>query len=407
MAWNEPGGSGKDKDPWGGGGGDNQGPPDLDEVVKKMQDKFGALFGRGGSGQTPGGGGKGGGISSAGIGLILVVAALVWAVAGIYTVEEGKRGVVLQFGKYIKTTMPGLQWVPPFIQSYEIVDIENVRDARIGYRSEGSTGRRSASIEEESLMLTQDENIVDIHLAVQYKIKSASDYLFKITDPDDTLRQATESALREIIGKNNMDFVLTQGRSEIAARVQELIQAILDRYGSGLVVTSVNMQDAQPPEPVQAAFDDAVKAREDEERLKNEAEAYANDIIPRARGKAARAEEDSQAYKEQVIAQAKGETARFTQILAEYKKAPEVTRKRLYIDAVESVMSRSSKVVVDIEGGNNLMYLPLDKMMQGAAGIRDLMQDSSGLGQSSLPSRSSTTQQTIRESTRGTTREIR
>ncbi len=200
---------------------------------------------------------------------------------------------------------------------------------------------------------------------------------------------------------------MTQGRSEIAARVQELIQAILDRYGSGLVVTSVNMQDAQPPEPVQAAFDDAVKAREDEERLKNEAEAYANDIIPRARGKAARAEEDSQAYKEQVIAQAKGETARFTQILAEYKKAPEVTRKRLYIDAVESVMSKSSKVVVDIEGGNNLMYLPLDKMMQGAAGIRDLMQDSSGLGQSSLPSRSSTTQQTIRESTRGTTREIR
>ncbi|MCI0504651.1 MAG: FtsH protease activity modulator HflK [Gammaproteobacteria bacterium] len=405
MAWNEPGGSGKDRDPWGGS--DNKGPPDLDEVVKKMQDKFGAFFGRGGSSQTPGGaGGKGGGISTAGIGLILALAAIVWAIAGIYTVEEGTRGVVLQLGKYMKTTTPGLHWAPPFIQTYEIVDIENVRDARIGYRTEGTTGRRSASIEEESLMLTQDENIVDIHLAVQYKIKSASDYLFKTVDPDDTLREATESALREIIGKNNMDFVLTQGRAEIAASVQELIQGILDRYGTGLLVTSVNMQDAQPPEPVQAAFDDAVKAREDEERLKNEAEAYANDIIPRARGKAARAEEDSLAYKEQVIAQAKGETSRFSQILAEYKKAPEVTRKRLYIDAVESVMSNTSKVVIDVEGGNNLMYLPLDKMMQGAAGIRDLLQNSQG-GESSLPSRSSTTQQTIRESTRGTTREDR
>ena len=404
MAWNEPGGSGKDKDPWGGG--DNQGPPDLDEVVKKMQDKFGALFGRGGSGQTPGGAGKGGGISSGGISLILVVVALVWAVAGVYTVEEGKRAVVLQFGKYTKTTMPGLQWVPPFIQSYEIVDIENVRDARIGYRSEGSTGRRSASIEEESLMLTQDENIVDIHLAVQYKIKSASDYLFKVKEPDDTLRQATESALREIIGKNNMDFVLTQGRSEIAAKVQDLIQAILDRYETGLLVTSVNMQDAQPPEPVQAAFDDAVKAREDEERLKNEAEAYSNDVIPRARGKAARAEEDSLAYKEQVIAQAKGETSRFLQILGEYKKAPEVTRKRLYLEAMESVMSNTSKVVIDVEGGNNLMYLPLDKMMQGGAGIRNLLENS-GVGESTLPSRSSTTQQTIRESTRGSTRGVR
>ncbi|WP_455221403.1 FtsH protease activity modulator HflK [Kaarinaea lacus] len=402
MAWNEPGGSGKDKDPWGGGG-DNQGPPDLDEVVKKMQDKFGALFGRGGSGQTPGGGGKGGGISSAGIGLILVVAALVWAVSGIYTVEEGKRAVVLQFGKYIKTTMPGLQWVPPFIQTYDIVDIENVRDARIGYRSEGATGRRSASIEEESLMLTQDENIVDIHLAVQYKIKSASDYLFNVKDPDDTLRQATETGLREIIGKNNMDFILTQGRSEIAANVQELIQGILDRYGTGLLVTSVNMQDAQPPEPVQAAFDDAVKAREDEERLKNEAEAYANDIIPRARGKAARAEEDSLAYKDQVIAQAKGESARFLQILAEYKKAPEVTRKRLYMDAMESVMINTSKVVVDVQGGNNLMYLPLDKMMQGAAGMRDLQSPSVDTS----PSRNSTTQSPLRESSRSSNRGAR
>ena len=406
MAWNEPGGSGKDKDPWGGGNGsDNQGPPDLDEVVKKMQEKFGSLFGGGKSGKSKGSsGGGGGGISSIGIGLILVVVAVGWGLMGFYTVDEGKRAVVLQLGKYQKTTMPGLQWIAPIIQSYEMVDIENVRDARIGYRSEIAGGRRAASIEQESLMLTQDENIVDIHLAVQYKIKSASDYVFKVVDPDDTLRQATESALREIVGKRNMDFVLTEGRAEIAANIQELTQNILDRYETGLLVTSVNMQDAQPPEPVQAAFDDAVKAREDEERLKNEAEAYANDIIPRARGKAARAEEDSFAYKEQVIAEAKGETSRFLQILGEYKKAPEVTRKRLYIDAVESVMSKTSKIVIDVEGGNNLMYLPLDKMMQGGAAIREIF-NSSGMSESTSPSRSS--KQPLRDDSRSSGRGVR
>ena len=406
MAWNEPGGSGKDKDPWGGGNGsDNQGPPDLDEVVKKMQEKFGSLFGGGKSGKSKGSsGGGGGGISSIGIGLILVVVAVGWGLMGFYTVDEGKRAVVLQLGKYQKTTMPGLQWIAPIIQSYEMVDIENVRDARIGYRSEIAGGRRAASIEQESLMLTQDENIVDIHLAVQYKIKSASDYVFKVVDPDDTLRAATESALREIVGKRDMDFVLTEGRAEIAANIQELTQTILDRYETGLLVTSVNMQDAQPPEPVQAAFDDAVKAREDEERLKNEAEAYANDIIPRARGKAARAEEDSFAYKEQVIAEAKGETSRFLQILGEYKKAPEVTRKRLYIDAVESVMSKTSKIVIDVEGGNNLMYLPLDKMMQGGAAIREIF-NSSGMSESTSPSRPS--KQPLRDDSRSSGRGVR
>ena len=363
MAWNEPGGSGKDKDPWGGGNG-NQGPPDLDEVVKKMQEKFGSLFG-GGGGQSRGrGSGGGGGISSMGIGLILVAAVVIWGLLGFYTVDEGRRAVVLQFGNYIKTTMPGLQWAPPFIQTVEQVDIENVRDVKIGYRSEGNSVRRAASIEAESLMLTQDENIVDVHLAVQYKIKSAPDYVFKVKDPDDTLRQITESALREIIGKNVMDFVLTEGRTEIAVRVKDLIQEILDRYETGLLVTSVNMQDAQPPEPVQAAFDDAVKAREDEERLKNEAEAYANDIIPKSRGKAERQIQDAEAYKERVISEAKGETSRFLAVLEEYKKAPEVTRKRLYIDAVESVMINSTKIMVDVPQGNSLMYLPLDRMTQ-------------------------------------------
>ena len=216
-------------------------------------------------------------------------------------------------------------------------------------------------------MLTRDENIVDVRFAIQYKIKSANDYLFNIADPDTTLREATESAVREIVGKSNMDFILKEGRSDIVLRVESLIQEILDRYETGLNLISVNMQDAQPPEQVQHAFDDAVKAREDRERLINEAEAYSNDILPRARGAAARMVEEANAYKEQVVAQAEGEAQRFENILVEYKKAPEVTRQRLYLETVEQVMSNTSKVMVDVDGGNNLMYLPLDKMMTGAA----------------------------------------
>lgn len=359
MAWNEPGGSGK-KDPWGGGNGDS-GPPDLDEVVKKMQDKFGAIFGggKGKGGSSEGGSGNAGSI---GAGLILVVAAAVYAISGLYIIDEGTRGVVLQFGKYESTSLPGLHWYPRFVQQVETVDIEQIRDAPIGYRASGSA-RGTTNVERESLMLTQDENIVDIHLAVQYKVKSASDYLFNVVEPDLTLRQATESAIREIIGKNKMDFVITQGRGEIATRVRDLTQEILDRYKTGLLVTSINMQDAQPPEQVQAAFADAVKAREDNERVKNEAEAYANDIIPRAQGQAARQIQEATGYKEQVVAESTGEVNRFTQILAQYKKAPEVTRKRLYLEAVESVMSNTSKVLVDVKGSNNLFYLPLDKLM--------------------------------------------
>jgi len=400
MAWNEPGGSGKDKDPWGGGG-DNQGPPDLDEVVKKMQEKFGSLFG-GGSGRSKGGTG-GGGLSSINIGIILVIIAAVWAVMGFYTVDEGKRAVVLQFGKYLKTTTPGLQWIPPLIQSYVIVDIENVRDARIGYRSDAVGGRRAASVKEESLMLTQDENIVDIHLAVQYKIKSASDFVFKVVDPIETLRQATESALREAVGKKDLEDILTKDRALLAATVREQTQAILDLYQTGLQITSVNMQDAQPPEQVQAAFDDAVKAREDLERLKNEATAYKNDVVPRAEGKAQRILEDARAYKEQVISRAKGDASRFLLILSEYKKAPEVTRKRLYIDAVESVMTNTSKVLVDVKGGNNLFYLPLDKIIGNSANSSN--QSSRTID--TLPPVRSTTQQPIRDDSRSSTRGVR
>ena len=368
MAWNEPGGSGN-KDPWGGGGrGNEQGPPDLDEVIKQLQKKLSGLFGGGKSGGGQGGSATGGSGSSLGLGLIAAVLIVVWAVSGIYIVDEGRRGVVLQFGAYNKTTMPGPHWFPRFIQSVEVVDIENIRGVSIGMLA-GVGGRATASsnISRESLMLTQDENIVDVKLAVQYKVKSASDFLFNVRDPEDTLKQATESAIREIIGKSKMDFILKEGRTEITAQSRDLIQEILDRYKTGLQVTSVNLQDAQPPEPVQDAFADAVKAREDSERVKNEAEAYSNDIIPRARGNAARVIAEAEGYKEQVIAEANGEASRFSQVLAEYKKAPEVTRKRLYLESIESVLSNSSKVMVDVKNGGNIMYLPLDKMMNSGA----------------------------------------
>lgn len=362
MAWNEPGGSG-DKDPWGGRGKD-QGPPDLDEVVRNLQKKFGSIFGGGKGGPSGGGAGRSG---SLGLGLIAAILIAVWGVSGFYTVEEGTRGVVLQFGQYNKTTMPGLHWYPRFIQQVEVVDIEQIRSMSIGFRA-GVTSRATgagSSVGRESLMLTQDENIVDVKLAVQYKVKSASDYIFKVKDPEMTLRQAIESSIREVIGKNKMDFILKEGRAEITARTRQLVQGILDHYETGLHVTTVNLQDAQPPEQVQDAFADAVKAREDQVRVTNEAEAYANDIIPKARGRAARQLAEANAYKEQVIAEATGEASRFSQVLAEYKKAPKVTRKRLYLEAVESVMDNSSKVMIDVKKGGNLLYLPLDKLMSG------------------------------------------
>lgn len=360
MAWNEPGGSGK-KDPWGGGGGGDQGPPDLDEVVKKVQDKISSLFGggKGGGGQS----GSGSGGTGIGIGAILLIAVLVWGLSGIYIVDEGRRGVVLQFGAFSATTLPGPHWYPRFIQSVEVIDISNVRDATIGYRS-ASASTRQSNVGRESLMLTKDENIVDVKMAVQYQIKSAADYLFKVQDPDATLRQATESAVREIIGSNNMDFVLTEGRAEIASGVRSLTQDILDRYNTGLEITSVNMQDAQAPEQVQAAFEDAVRAREDNVRATNKAQAHANEVIPKSRANAAIQIAEAKAYRDKVILEAEGEVQRFLKVLEEYRRAPKVTRKRLYLESVESVMTNSSKVMVDVKGGNNLMYLPLDRLMR-------------------------------------------
>ncbi|QKT04698.1 FtsH protease activity modulator HflK [Ectothiorhodospiraceae bacterium 2226] len=348
MAWNEPGSGGKD--PWGGrNSGSNQGPPDLDEMIKKLQSRVSGMFGgRGGSG-------GGGGASPMGIGLIFVVAIVIWALSGIYIVDEGKRGVVLMFGAYHTTTLPGPHWHPRFIQSVEVVDIEQVRGVELGMRAD------------ERLMLTQDENIVDIRFVVQYRVNDAHNYLFNVRDPDGTLRQAMESAVREIVGKSTLDFVITGGRTQVAMQTHELMQQILDNYQAGLEVTSVNMQDAQPPEQVQEAFADAVRAREDEERLKNEAEAYANDIIPRARGQAARILEEADGYRARMIAEAEGQSSRFSQVLAEYQRAPDVTRERLYIETIESVFSSTNKVLVDVKGANNMMFLPLDRVMQQAA----------------------------------------
>ncbi len=349
MAWNEPGGS-KGKDPWGGGS--EQGPPDLDEMLKKLQDKFGGLFGGRGKGDGEGGTGAPQ-AGPMGIGIVIGALLLFWALSGIYIVDEGKRGVVTQFGAFSDITGPGPHWHARFIQSVEKVNVDQIRSVELGFDSRS-----------ESIMLTQDENIIEVKLSLQYKVKDARNYLFNVRDPDSVLRQAAESAIREVVGKSTLDKVITTGRTEIAASTMKLLQQILDRYKVGLELTSVNMQKAQAPEQVQDAFADAVKAREDEQRLKNEAEAYANDILPKARGAAARRIEEANAYQAKVIAEAEGEAARFESVLAEYKRAPDVTRERLYLDAMEAVMQRSSTVMVDVEGGNNLLYLPLDQILK-------------------------------------------
>lgn len=361
MAWNQPGGNGS-KDPWGGRGG-QQGPPDLDEVLKKLQARLNRLFGGGKPSGT--GGAGGGGISlpaggGKGIVLLVIVALVGWVIVGIYIVDPPEQGVVLRFGKYVRTTDPGPHWAPYLIESVEKVNVDILREEEIGFRR---TGTSTTSVPRESLMLTEDENIIDIKFAVQYRIKDAAAYLFNVRDPDLVLRAATESAVREIVGRNSMTFVITEGRDVVAGEARVLIQEILDRYGTGLDVSSVNMQNAQPPAEVQAAFADAVKAREDEQRFINEARAFAADILPRARGDASAIRERSQAYRARVIAAAEGETSRFLQVLAEYDKAPEITRERLYLEAVESVIGNSSKVLVDVQGGNSLMYLPIDRLL--------------------------------------------
>ncbi|NOR43544.1 MAG: FtsH protease activity modulator HflK [Gammaproteobacteria bacterium] len=362
MAWNEPGGSGN-KDPWGNKGNrGNQGPPDLDEVFKNLQKKFGSLFG------GKGGGSKGGSALPAGggfgIGVVVVILLAFWMATGFYKVEEAERGVVFRFGKHVETTQKGLHWhLPTPIERVEKVDVAKVYTIPIN-----------------STMLTQDENIVDVLGTVQYQIDSAEKYLFNVRNPEISLSQVTESALRQSIGRSKMDYVITEGRGEIAIQVRGLIQEIVNGYQTGLIIFKVNIQNAKPPEQVKDAFDDVTQAREDEERFKNEAEAYRNEVIPKARGASARMREEAEAYKNEVIARAEGEATRFNQLLKEYKKAPAITRDRLYIDMMESVLSNSSKVMVDVEGGNNLLYLPLDKLMEReSSGISSSQQQSADI----------------------------
>ena len=366
MAWNQPGGDGRD--PWNDRGA-QKGPPDLDEVLKKLQARLGQLFGgrfgrkAGGGGDGGGDGGGGGGglrVGALGVGIVAALAVLAWGAYGIYVVDPAEAGVVLRFGQLVRTTGPGPHWVPPVVESVEKVNVQVIRSQDIGFRTQGTS---TVPVAHESLMLTEDENIIDIQFAVQYRVRDPAQFLFNVVDPEITLRQATESAVREIVGRSGMDFVITEGRDAVGAETKILIQEILDRYGSGLNITSVNMQNAQPPAEVQEAFFDAIKAREDQERIINEANAYKADIVPKARGEAQAILERAEGYRQRVMAHADGETSRFLQILTEYRRAPEITRERLYLEAVESVMANSSKVLVDVQGGNNLMYLPLDRLL--------------------------------------------
>ncbi|MEW5788071.1 MAG: FtsH protease activity modulator HflK [Pseudomonadota bacterium] len=359
MAWNDP--------QWGnqnGGNKNNGGPPDLDELWKNFNRRLNGLFNRKGGGGNEPPPRPGGGVPEfnlpGGAGLVVTLAVLIWLGSGLYIVDAGERGVVLRFGKYAESTQPGPRWHLPYpVESVELVNVEQVRTVEVGYKNSVKT-----KVLGESLMLTDDENIIDLQFSVQYTLKDAEDYLFANREPDEAVKQAAETAMREIVGKSKMDYVLYEGRADIAARATKLMQDILDRYKTGINVSKLNMQNAQPPEQVQAAFDDAVKAGQDRERLKNEGQAYANDVIPRARGVAARLMEEANGHKLKVVAEAEGEASRFKQILVEYTKAPQVTRERLYQDTMQQVMSNTTKVLVDDKQGGNLLYLPLDKLMQ-------------------------------------------
>ncbi len=347
----------------------DQGPPDLDELLNDLGKKIGRLFGRKESAQKNSKPNSGGSQSKMPqdqlpVTTIVLIIALIWAATGFYIVDQGSRGVVLRFGKNTEVTMPGPRWHIPFpIESVEVVNLEQVRTLEVGYRSSGNSVARSKELRE-SLMLTDDENIIDLQFAVQYNLKSAENFLFNNRSADASVRGAAESAIREIVGKSKMDFALYEGREEIAVKAKKLMQEILDRYDTGINVTSVTMQNAQPPEQVQASFDDAVKAKQDLERQKNEGQAYANDIIPKAKGAASRLTSEAQGYRVKVESEAKGNASRFEQILTQYNRAPEVMRDRIYIEAQEQILSNISKVIVDQKNSNSLLYLPLDKLIQ-------------------------------------------
>ena len=372
MSLNDPqwGNRGNDN---GGGKRPNQGPPDLEELWRDLNRRLSGMFDKKGGGSNGGNGGKrppveinpkfiGGGIS-----LLVGVVILAWLASGFYIVDASQRGLVLQFGKYKESTESGLRWRLPYpIQAHELVNISGVRTIEVGYR-----GSEKNKVLKEALMLTDDENIINIQFAVQYILKDPVEYIFNNRTPDEAVMQVAETAIREIVGKNKMDFVLYEGREQIAVQASNLMQVMLDRYKTGILISKVTMQNAQPPEQVQAAFDDAVKAGQDRERQKNEGQAYANDVIPKARGTAARLLQEAEGYKQRLIATAEGDASRFRQINAEYAKAPEVTRSRMYLETMQQVYSSTSKVMVDAKGQGNLLYLPLDKLMQaaGAAGV--------------------------------------
>jgi modulator of FtsH protease HflK len=355
VAWNEPGGSGG-KDPWGQRR-KEQGPPDLDKILKNIRDRLSGLFG-GGSGGGMGGGSER--VNRIGLGLIVAVALGLWALSGFYVINQGERGVELKFGKKNEVTGPGLHWHLP----WPIERVEKVSTLSIGRRGDKGSGGGADS----GFMLTEDENIVVVEFTVQYKIKDASDYLFSVRDPKSTIVQAMESASREVVGKSQLDFIITEGQLEVSEKSQKLLQEILDRYKSGVQIVKVQMQKVTPPEEVKAAFDDATKAREDGARIIKEAEAYSNDIIPRARGAASRLVQEAQGYKASVMARAEGDARRFTSIVSEYARYPGVTRDRMYIETMEQVLSSTTKILIDQKGGSNVLYLPLDRMLQQASG---------------------------------------
>lgn len=342
MAWNE---SGNGKNPWDRGGGRGDGPPDLDKIVRDWQKRFAGLFGGGSGGQGKRDGEGGGGSMLTGLIVLIIIG---WAATGLYRVNDAERGVVLRFGAYSVTTQPGLRWHIPWpVESVEKINISQI-----------------TPFSQETRMLTADENIVVVDLVVQFQRTDPVAYLFNVRDAEGTLRDVSESAIREVIGKNPADFVLLEGRAEIALRTQKVIQEALDEYGAGISVTKVNLQDTNFPSQVEAAVQDAIKAREDRERLAFEAESYANDILPKARGEASRRLLDAEGYKARVVADAEGEASRFEQLLVEYEKAPQVTRERLYIEAIEEVYANSSKVLLDAAGSGNLVYLPVDKLLE-------------------------------------------
>ncbi|SBS30134.1 Modulator of FtsH protease HflK [Marinomonas spartinae] len=379
MAWNEPGNNdkdpwnpdksrnsgdrpdGKDKetgnsDPWGRPtGGKEQGPPDLDEAFRKLMDMLGVKKSRKGGSGGGNGSGFSGKFNRSLIAILVVGLFVLWASTGIYQIDQQERGVVLRLGKYYETVKPGLHWNPPLIDNVTKVNVTKVR-----------------SLDHKALMLTVDDNIVEVSVSVQYSIQNPKDFLLNVKNPEESLAQATESALRHVVGSSEMDQILTEGRELLATEVKARLQDYMNSYGTGLLISKVNVENTQAPNQVQAAFDDVIKAKEDELRVRNEAESYANGIIPQARGNAQRIREEAEAYRSEIVARASGQADRFERLYREYVKAPEVTRRRLYLETMENLYKNTNKVVIDTEGGNNMMYLPLDQLMKNQASSKKL-----------------------------------